>query len=120
MIRIEARKQIVDVKVVRGAEIGSGHDLVLVKVKLKSQVRKNNSGRCVTLQIRIDRLKDVELRREYQAAVEQKCEEARAKGHTSEEIVGKAWNELKEGIVGAASRVCGIVKMRRGEKRSRW
>ena len=24
----------------------------------------------------------------------------------------KAWNELKEGIVGAASRVCGIVKMR--------
>ena len=34
--------------------------------------------------------------------------------------VGKAWNELKEGIVGAAIRVCGIVKMRRGEKRSRW
>ena len=34
--------------------------------------------------------------------------------------VEKAWNELKESIVGAAIRVCRIVKMRRGEKRSRW
>ena len=42
---MEARKQFVDVKVVMGAEIGSGYDLVLVKVKLKSQVRKKNSGR---------------------------------------------------------------------------
>ena len=27
---------------------------------------------------------------------------------------------MKECIVGAASRICGIVRMRRGEKRSRW
>ena len=33
LIRMEARKQIVDVKVVRGAEIGSGHDLVIMKMK---------------------------------------------------------------------------------------
>ena len=60
------------------------------------------------------------MRREYQAAVEWKCEEARAKGYMSGEDV-EAWNELKEGIVGAASWVCGIVGMRRrGEKRSRW
>ena len=39
----------------------------------------------------------------------------------SGENVEKAWNELKEGIVGAASRVSGIVRMRRsGKKRSRW
>ena len=39
----------------------------------------------------------------------------------SGEDVEKAWIELKEGIVGAASRVNGIVRMkRRGEKRSRW
>ena len=61
------------------------------------------------------------MRRDYQTAVERKCEEARAKEYMSIEDVEKAWNELKEGIVGAASRVCGIVRMkRRGEKRSRW
>ena len=32
----------------------------------------------------------------------------------SGEDVEKAWNELKEGIVGVASRVCRIVKMRMG------
>ena len=61
------------------------------------------------------------MRREYQAAVEWKCKEAREKGYMSGEDVEKAWNELKEGIVAAASRVCGIVRMRRREeKRSRW
>ena len=39
------------------------------------------------------------MRREYQTAVERKCEEARTKGYTSGEDVEKAWNELKEGIV---------------------
>ena len=33
LIRMEARKEIVDVKVVRSAEIGSGHDLVIMKMK---------------------------------------------------------------------------------------
>ena len=41
---MEVRKQVVDVKAVRGTEIGSDHYLVLMKVKLKSQVRKKNSG----------------------------------------------------------------------------
>ena len=60
------------------------------------------------------------MRREYQTAVEWKCEEARAKGYTSGEDVEKAWNELKEGIAGATSRVCETVRMRSGEKRSWW
>ena len=59
------------------------------------------------------------MRREYQTAVEWKCEESRAKGYMSGEDVEKAWTELIEGIVGAASRVCEIFRMRRGEKRSR-
>ena len=43
--------------------------------------------------------------REYQTAVERKCEEARAKGYMPGEDV-EAWNELKEGIVGAAGIGC--------------
>ena len=51
LIGIEVRKQVVDVKAVRSAEIGSDHYLVLMKVKLKSQVRKENSGRQVNQHI---------------------------------------------------------------------
>ena len=63
---MKTRKQVVDVKVVRGAKIGSDHYLILMKLKLKSQVRKN-SDRHVNQQIRIDKLKDDEVRREYHA-----------------------------------------------------
>ena len=103
---MEVTKQVVDVKAVRGAESGSYHNLVLMKVKLKSQVRKKNSGRQDNQHIWIDRLKHEEVRREYQAAVERKCEIAKAKGYMSREDVEKAWNELKEGIVGTASIGC--------------
>ena len=41
---MEARKQVVKVKVVRDAEIGSGHYLVIMKMKLKSQVRKKTQA----------------------------------------------------------------------------
>ena len=54
LIRMEVRKQFVDVKAVRGAVIGSDQYLVLMKVKLKSQVRKKNSGRWVNQHICID------------------------------------------------------------------
>ena len=86
---MEARKQVVNVKVVRGAKIGSNHYLVLMKVKLRSQVRTKNSDRWVSQQIRIDRLKDDEVRgNTIHPAVEWKCEEARAKGYMSGEEVG--------------------------------
>ena len=39
----EARKQVMDVKAVRGAEIGSDHYLVLMKIKLKARRVKNSS-----------------------------------------------------------------------------
>ena len=48
---MEVRKQVIDVKAVKGAEIGSDHHLVLMTVKWKSQVRKKNSGRQVNQHI---------------------------------------------------------------------
>ena len=47
---MEVRKQVVDVKAVRGAEIGNDHYLVLMTVKFKSQVWKS-SGRRVNQHI---------------------------------------------------------------------
>ena len=57
----------------------------------------------------------------FQAAVRAKFEVARVKGYMTGEDVEKAWKELKEGIVEAASRVCGIAqRTKSGKKRSRW
>ena len=48
-------------------------------------------------------------------------EEARTRGCTSGTDVELAWKKLKEGLVGAAIKVCGTTKKRRGEaKRTRW
>ena len=40
----EARKQVVNTKVVQGAEIGSDHYLVLLKIKLKAKRRTGGEG----------------------------------------------------------------------------
>ena len=121
LIGKEARKQIVDVKVVRGAEIGSTHYIVLLKVKLRRQKWKRTAVRGMRQPIRIGRLNEDKVRRKYQEAIREKFKEARVNGCLSGNDVEKAWSELKEGLVEASSSVCGVVKRRHsGEKRSRW
>ena len=121
LIGKEARKQIVDVKIVRGAEIVSNHYLVFLKVKLRRQKWKRTAVRGIRKQIRIGRLNEDKVRRKYQEAIREMFEEARVNGCLSGNDVEKAWGELKEGLVEASSSVWGVVKRRHsGEKRSRW
>ena len=71
--------------------------------------------------IKIRNLKDDRVRREYQAVIAELYEEARAGGCASGKDVELAWKELKEGIVGAATKVCGTMRGRSGQvKRTRW
>ena len=117
----EARKQVMDVKAVRGAEIGSDLYLVLMKIKLKARRVKNSSQVRGRQKIKIRNLKDDRVRREYQAVIAELYEEARAGGCASGKDVELAWKELKEGIVGAATKVCGTMRGRSGQvKRTRW
>ena len=111
----EVRKQVIDVKAVRGAEIGSDHYLVLMKIKLKAKRVKKNRQEEGRQQIKLNKLKEEKIRREYQAVIAEMYEEARG---TDIEV---AWKELKDGIVGAAMMVCGCTRRRKGEaKRTRW
>ena len=94
----EARNQVINVKAVRGAEIGSDHYLMLMKIKLKVKRVKENrqregSGR---QQIKLCKMKDEKVRREYQAVIAELYEGARGTD------IEMAWKELKDGIVGAA------------------
>ena len=74
MVVKEARKQVIDVKAVRGAEIGSDHYLVLMKINLKLRSVKKSRQERVRQQIKVGKLKDDRVRREYQAIVAELCE----------------------------------------------
>ena len=76
----EARKQVIDVKAVRGAEIGSDHYLVLMKINLKLRSVKKSRQERVRQQIKVGKLKDDRVRREYQAIIAELFEEARVRG----------------------------------------
>ena len=115
----EARKQVIDVKAVRGAEIGNDHYLVLMKIKLEVKVKKSRQEG-VKQQINMHNVKDEKVRREYQAAITELFKEACARECTLGKDVELAWKELKEGIVGAGMKVCGTTRRRGEAKRTRW
>ena len=92
----EARKQVINVKGVRGAEIGSDHYLVLMKIKLNIKRVKENRHEEGRQWNKICKLKDDTVRREYQAVIAELYEGARGTD------IEMAWKELKDGIVGAA------------------
>ena len=59
-------KQVVDVKVVRGAELGTDHYLVLMNINMKMERRMIGIDRRMRQQIKINKLKGGEVRRKYQ------------------------------------------------------
>ena len=62
LVRKEMKGQIRDVKVVRGAEIGSDHYLVLMVIKLKWKVEKPNGSRTGGGSIRVKKLRNKETK----------------------------------------------------------
>ena len=117
MMGKEARNQVINVKAVRGAEIGSDHYLMLMKIKLKVKRVKENrqregSGR---QQIKLCKMKDEKVRREYQAVIAELYEGARGTD------IEMAWKELKDGLVGVAMMVCWSTRGRKGKaNQTRW
>ena len=71
--------------------------------------------------IKIDKIKEYEVRREYQERLGELYEVHKVKRYWMEGDVELAWNKMKEGIVGRAKNLCGVVKGRKGsEKHTRW
>ena len=94
-------------KVVRGAEIGSDHHLVLMKLSMRSKGESKDRVK-ITARVKIDRLKERGEQLRYQCRILQKMNSSRrhegqAKGATVEE----AWAECKEAIYTEHS--CGSV-----------
>ena len=115
------RKQVVDVKVVRGAELGSDDYLVLMNINMKMERRIRGMDRRMTQQIKLNKVKAGEVRRKYQVIMSEMYEAYEGKRYWTEGDVEMAWKEMREGIVGAVRKACGVVKGRIGcGKQTRW
>ena len=66
-------KLVKDVKVVRGAEEGSDHHFLLMKVKLRLQNRKEGTRMVVKKRIKVEKLRNLETRRVYQSGLASRC-----------------------------------------------
>ena len=117
LVRKDMKGQLRDVKVVRGAEIGSDHYLVLMVITLKVKVEKPIRSRVAGGSIRVKRLRNKEVRWQFQTRLMSRYNVAR-------QMVGKdveaAWAELKEGILRSAVEVCGETRVRRERRRTAW
>ena len=90
-----------------------------MKIKLKARKVKNSRHEKGRQKMKIHTLKNDRVRIECQAVIADLYDEARAGGHASGTDVERAWKELEDAIVGATTKVCGI--MRRGQAyRTRW
>ena len=108
-------------KVVRGEELGSDHYLVLMNINLKIERRMRGMDRRMKQQIKINKLKDGEVRRKYQVIMSEMYEANEGKRYWTDGDVKMAWKEMREDIVGAVRKVCGVVKGKKDcGKQTRW
>jgi len=120
LVRKECMRRVKDVKVVRGAEVGSDHYPVLMKIHLRMVGRQECIRSVRKERIKVEKLRDAQVRRVYQTNMASRCREV--KHALQEASVEEVWKVVKEVIVSSAARACGIDKRRNGVKKRmrRW
>ena len=105
-----------DVKVVRGAEIGSDHYLVLMKMRKwrKAEEQRTSSRRTM---VRTEKLKVSEVRLRFQGRLQLKMKRS-AEVNSGE--VEKVWREFKESMMSTVIEVCGTKQCGDRQKRTGW
>ena len=102
-----------DVKVIRGAEVGSDHYLVLMKLNLK--LRKQRKPIEPTKQkLRLNRLMEKEVRRKFQRELDIRLRQGACE---REEGVEKAWQNFRDTIKDVAEKVVGKSR-KKGQRRA--
>ena len=105
LIGSEIWKDIKQVKVKRGGEIGSDH--YLVRMRLKIDIEKEKSKRkIINEKIRVHRLKDTQIREDYQRILE-----TNDKIITNIVDIEESWKNFKDKVKKAAKETCGVTKI---------
>ena len=92
-----------DVRVKRGADIGSDHHLVIAKLRVKLVARKRQKNPRVKFDVR--KLKQPETKTAFQIALHNRFEALQTED--SQKTVHQSWTILKEATVGACEEVLG-------------
>ena len=114
LVRVDMRRDINDVRGIRGAEVGSDHHLLLMKMKVRG--RKQAKKEEKKSQLRSGRLQTKEGRLKYYIRLNNKMKEAKC---VNGDNVEAAWNVFKSAVLEVAEVVCGRKKCRK-EKRTSW
>ena len=109
--------QLRDVKVIRRAEIGSAHYLLLMIIMLKLKREKPRESRTGSGSIRVKKLRNKDVRWKFEARLRSRYRVDRQIG---DQDIEAAWAELKEGNLRSAMEVCGRARTRSERCRSAW
>ena len=103
----------VNVVLLRGADIGSDHHLLMAKVRLKiAKVRKGETGR---VRFEVSKLKDLELRSTFKLALHNRFEGLQQLMEEEELSVDDEWRLIEQGYVETCKQVLGRAKPKRKE-----
>ncbi|XP_051807750.1 craniofacial development protein 2-like [Acanthochromis polyacanthus] len=97
------RSSLQDVRVKRGADIGSDHHLVIAKLRVRLAVRKRQKNPRVKFDIR--KLKRPETKQDFQIALHNRFEALQSED--AETTVQRSWTSLRDATVGTCEEVLG-------------
>ena len=102
-----------DLDVLRGADVGSDHHLLMVKVRLKiAEVRKEESGRVF---FEVSKLKDLEVRNAFKLELQNRFEDLQQLMEEEELSEDDEWRLIEQGYVETCEQVLGRAKPNRNE-----
>ena len=103
------RRFLLDVKVYRGADVSSDHNMLFAKIKLKLMAVDSNKQRRRVYDI--NRLKSQEVRRNFSIELKNRFATLAAlEDETDQDPVECSWNRFKEAYADAAKKAVGFKK----------
>ena len=100
------RRSLQDVRVMRGADVASDHQLVVAKLKMKLK-RNGNGDVCQRLKYNTTILEDVEKKNEYSIALTNRFQ---ALQYLEEENIDEQWRKTKEVVTSTCNEILGRKK----------
>ncbi|KAG8225462.1 hypothetical protein J437_LFUL004463, partial [Ladona fulva] len=108
------RNAITDVKVIRGAEVGTDHRCLIAKTRLKERSREKHKK---IEKIQVKQLADPKIKKKHEELMEQKLNDFKI---TDDTELNDMWKNLKNIIIETAGEVCEKTKINSKWKRRNW